>query len=576
MALGDTIASLSTGFGTITYNGVTFNALRQYSFRSEPVYDEAGWTVTHHAVTMRLHCWIMSADVATQQTAMGNLHTLLNQPGRRLQISGLGLDGDVDTLPNGAANPDILWGPKPRIVETKPAGGLLAWEFDWEVTYHINRDATASAYVNGHLMAFNWTADYAVDAEGLTTRTIDGYFTVPQRRGASGSRLVLDTSLEARWNGTNVALPVGFRRISVRRRLSADRIRLDFSIVDQELAGDPFPQGIVDADIEHEFANDPSGGFVRWLSVLSGSLTVAKGYPKALAAQKFFLLLADVAAKARTVAHASDIGGTVIPSRIKFSTQKFGRTSRFFVAFTMAACLEEILSKSGIYQAVPGTNYQQWATSLQNVGVMQNRGVAKLVHTNAQDKIIDLGAAQLTISIGQDAVAVVNRDGSYSNDSLCPQPTEKNSYLHFDNRIQAIETANVIVHRRAQPAAAMSLSPATNASLDAATTKPDGSAGEAAHTVQYSSSTDQLFLMYGSAARLKWLPQVPQLKDIGGVPVEKLAQTLDDGPAMGIFDCPLYTQRWAILYRVKGYAPTVRAPRNKMLCVKAGADDGIS
>lgn len=552
-----------TGFGTISYNGFTFQVIRNVTLSGQFVYDEAGVTVTHVKYVMGVRGFVHADDVATQQVRMNDLHKLLSAAGGQLVVEDIGFDSKIDTA-RGGVTPDLLWGAKPIDIQFRPLGGNVAWEFVWKVEFNVSRCESASAQA-GRFLAFNYEVAYSTDEQGFVQRSISGYVQIAQNRIPNSRAIAWD--IESAWDRIVVRVPAGFRRLSTTRTINSARNRIDFSVVDDELHDSPYPAGIIEADADYDFENQ-GRSFENWIATLSVTFEVAPGYPPSLAAGRFFLMMADKTAKLRAGAAAAK--GAVIPLKLRISAKPFGRRSRFQVAWQVVACLKEILKSSGLYDPVPGTSYQVWSASMVNVGIWDSRGRGGWRHTTNQDAIIDICNGGAIADIGNDQGSSLSPTADYQYSLLCPPG---NPYIHYENEIWADQSQNVVIHRLSQLWGGIVNSPTASNG----TGMPFGSSSSSGtdHVSQYEGTSNDFVVMTGRAIRLGKAPDVPRLVSIGGVDVEEVARQVVPKAIAQYFGCAAIGARWAILYRVKGQLSYVKPPINRDICFEDGEDDGI-
>ncbi len=528
-------------YGTISYGNYTFSPLRQLEVAAEMVYDEADRVVTHIKYVLQARRCVIYGGVGNPFGQFQNLCNInmaamqdeLSQPGLPLVIRDIGFDRAINTGTNSP--PDIIWGPKPRAINMRPVGGEFAWEFDWDCEFNVSRCASPGNLENA-LMAFNYDWTAVVNEQGLMTRTISGYLQVAAVRGqppgSPTSRAVL-FNVDAQWDQISFGVPFGFRRTQNVHTINKTKNRIDFAVTDTELTGSAFPAGIVDADVELSI-DSQAGGLFRYLATLSGSLTVAPGYPKSLAAAKFMLIAIDKEAQLKAAAVASPIVGKGDCIAIAFQMRHsiFTRTSHLSITWTLTSDLKTLLAQSGMWAPVPGTDYQSWKASMDAVSVMGNRGVSGLAWNNADDKLIDI-CMSLAAPLNEIATnADSNVDAEEQDDVDDPKPE---SYLLYRNVVRPASEQNVVLHRFAQA-------------------YQPGQSGYADHVLQYPTAPDNLILMEGAAARLNNRPDIPALTSVGGQPVELLwlLPAVDQVPSGLSFGNAIYQARWRALYRITG------------------------
>ncbi len=557
------IASV-TPAGTISYNGITFDTLTNCRLIATPQFDRADRTVTHIQYRLIVHGFIWGATVSNCETGMDAMQDALTQPGRTLTITDMGFDvGSITTNKTGT-RPDVLWGVKPRLLDMQPMG-LIAWEFTWECEFNISRCAAGDNIRAMPLLALNYEWSQSVDEQGLSTRTIAGYLQVPALRGDDASRVIL-FNVDSKWDSFTVNIPPGFRRINNTRRINDARNQIDFVLIDRQLTGTAFPPGIVDGQMKYSFENHVESGFVQWIANLSGHLTTAPGVAPDLAAEKFLLLLADKVQKLRQSAGQTGNKALVLPMKLRFTTTPIGdvRTSEFGCTMLVTAKFTELLKAAGLWQPAPGIDWQQWATSMQAVGVFNNRGVAALRFNTNDDRIIDPCDGTQTASIGNDAGFLSTPTGGYQQIFGPENVTKENSYLSYHNSIRSIGQNNLSFHHLAQPSTPPSPGTATTPPDNGIATLPTPT-GLTDHVTESNGAPSTYVIMEGRAVRIKFAPEPPTLVNIDGTPVEELSrdvQVLQKGNHFGV---PIFLATWSIMYRVKGPITSVKATPNPAL-----------
>lgn len=563
------IKDLTTGFGTLSYGSVTFSVMRNCTFRYEPRYLDSARRVIaldcYLSVVARVHGSDATSSTRTRtQSRMDSLVDQLSQSGKRLIIQDIGLGGAIDT---GSTTPDIDFGPRPRVISWRPIGGDLVGEVVWECHFTIPPKCASNSINAGEVMSFEYAIAYQTNNEGLLTRVITGHIGIVQFRNG----LKIAANPEAAYDKIIFNCPQYFQPVTFSRQINHARNRIDFVCVHEEQTNEAYPEGIIEADVDQDLENIPPG-FINWQGTLSGTMRVAPGVAKKVAADKFFIIMFDVAKHLNDAAGAK---GIVIPERIRFGTKKFGRTSRFFVQWRMVACLHEILAKAGIWSSVPGTDYTKWKASMQKIGLFSPRGIGGYRFNANDDVILDLCEQPAKVSIGNDTGYRTTPGGDAKLSLDCPEVTKEKSYLFFKNAIQGVQSQSVILHKIMQ-----AFKPGIATVGDGILAPFIGSGGSSSNAekqdiAQYSGTSEDYVLMTGRALRLKFTPEIPKLESVGGVKLEELGRQVVVEPEASYFDCPLIGARWAVLYRVKGGSlHGVKPPKIKELCMKDGEDDG--
>lgn len=523
-------------YGTISYGGVPFNVLKKADLSVKMQYDEAERVVTHLSYTLRISdCVIASGDTPTQDVTMWELQNRLSTPGLELIIDAIGFDTTINTTAIGA-KPDLLWGAKPRAMNFRPTGGEISWMFDWECEFNISRCANPSAIVSPSppLMAWNYEYTSVVNEEGLMERTISGYVQVPAVRGMSPNQNKVLFDVVAAWDSITVNVPNGFRRTNNAHSVNKAKNRVDFAITDTELTSDAYPAGIVEADINYELASQ-GGGLSSWMATLSGELTVAPGYPKSLAAIKYLGILQFLVTKIKAIAISSDQKQpAVVPMALRFSYKLFSRTSRFVAGYFFASDATTLLQKSGMWDAIPGTDYQQWAQSMNVAGVWGNHGTSGLKASPSDDSLVTACIAISNSTISE--LTAHPYDNSLSPD-LSSNLTEikTTGYATYLSRVVPLMRRDFVIHKYAQQ-------------------YNPGDKGYVDHVTQDRAAPDQYVRMVGHAVRLNAAPEMPQLLTVGGKTVELLHQGgwQDDTPVVESLGHRVYRAHWDNIYRIAG------------------------
>ena len=561
------IKDLTTGFGTLAYDTLTFSVLRKCKFRSEMIWDNSDRTIKWVKYWLQVTGVIANADIGGQQAAMAVIHAVLSRPGKTLQIVDIGFDLPINTaaVAAGGTRPDILYGAKPRVLACNTIGAELAYEVVWEVEFFMAPRCVVSPIQPGSFLAFNYDVDYTTDEEGLLTRVLSGEMEIYNAKNAAGNKAIYNP--EAAFDKVNFALPPFMRRITTKRHINAARNGVEFAIVDSELVDDPYPDGIIEADLDEDFENTPPG-FINWIGSISGSMRVAPGYHKSLAMTKFLIILLDRAAKLNDIAAKSN--GVVIPERIRVGGQMFGRTSRFACSFRMVACLHDIL-QTGLWTPVPGTSYTSWQASMKAKGIFDPRGYRGQKWNLSDDIIMDICSDTGQYSIGNDTYKQEDPQDKPQGTFNCDNITKERSYLLFLNRIRGVEEQNALLHRIMQPFLGVFAGDNGDGSN---IPFPSGQQQTRDHITQYETGPDNFIIMQGKALRLKFQPEIPKLTKIGGVDLEELARNVETTPATSYFHCTMFKSRWAILYRVRGNLNSIKPMNNKNICFNEGEDDG--
>jgi hypothetical protein len=184
---------------------------------------------------------------------------------------------------------------------------------------------------------------------------IRGHVLVAAIRPEEDLHLIETTADEVRENLT-FTIPTGFRRASSTWTESADKSRLDFEIIDRELDHQPYPPGIVAAEVDYHLRSSPEQGPTAHFR---GWMEAAADQPTNHAAYRLLLLLED-----RIERLAQGSGHLLVPRRLEWGQRLFTRRATLTAEFVQAGCLLSVLGQSGMWDAIPDSDYLLWRSSL--------------------------------------------------------------------------------------------------------------------------------------------------------------------------------------------------------------------
>jgi hypothetical protein len=161
------------GWGTISYNGYTFNGLRKFSLIGTDIYDDAGRSVVAVEYTLTVATFIYGADEPTQAGQMANIRQLLSTPGQALVITGTGV-GDIQINGNTPTHIDVGWGPQPQSLDMGSPMPCVC-ELIWVCKFTVKE---CSGAASNRVMAWNYEVTYNIDDGGITTRIVSGFLQV--------------------------------------------------------------------------------------------------------------------------------------------------------------------------------------------------------------------------------------------------------------------------------------------------------------------------------------------------------------------------------------------------------------
>lgn len=364
--------------GTVGYNGYVFDGASHVKIKCEPVYDDAGRTVIYHRYLIDVDTVI--ADAATTEIELLNIRGKLSKAGQILIVEAKGF-GSLSV--NGTTGiRDVAFGPKPKILSWEPIGSLRAAQVTWQCETCI--PYCVLPVVTTGLLAYVYEVSYSLDQRLMTTRTISGYLEIAITRTSPTSGAVPDSADNYR-HLVRPEVPERFQRTSQSFQLSADKRRLNFTVVDTEIPSrNPWPRGVTRVDAKHRVMwSRRGGGAARQRNVLSVDVDLAPDQP----ALNAWAIFEDIAKKRIDIAKGQYSKGVLIED-LSVEEDIFGRGASFGMAYTVMAPLKSLLTASGLWTAVMDTTWDQYKASVATVS--RERGYANLSHPETTDVIIDV------------------------------------------------------------------------------------------------------------------------------------------------------------------------------------------
>lgn len=397
------------------YNSVFFRVENVVEFNSTPVPDAANRAVIATRIDLTVKAYVCASNAnligglpstADDTEAWGaEVRKLLQQPGGTLTFQGLGI-GDIvindPSPPTGSKSvKDLRYGPWPKLLSLRPLGGQFAFAIVWRVEAIVN-DVCPNNPGKG-VMEFNYRLSWDVDKSGYQRRVYSGHLAIAGTR-----KSVNDTSLsdqaDAYREKVFPALLPGFRRIPGRFDISHDKLRLEFSCVDEQLPPNQLPEGVVEASASHRVELGLAHS-LRWINTISAEYELAYDRPRSEAWGHFVKLFESRMAETNKVLGPKKI----IPIHLSLSEPEiYGRKSAAFsLSYSFVVGLGELLravSATGLWQPTPENDWSKWSASMVKSKVMVARGNAGLGFDLQADAIVSIckggGSGKLTTANG--------------------------------------------------------------------------------------------------------------------------------------------------------------------------------
>jgi hypothetical protein len=568
--------------GTLKYNGFTFDGTSQVKVNIEYVEDEAERTVILQKHTLTVRAIVATVANSTADSQLANIRLRLSQQGQELIFinRGFGVDLIVNPVAPGGWDTyrnDVRWGPKPKILHWEAVGSNNAVEIEWQVETCISLcDGSTPP-----LLALNYLASYSIDARGLTTRTISGYYEVAQTR----SGRTIPISSDAYRSIIAVNLPilapipssnwtwegVGFQR-STNWTTSLNKSREDFVIVDKQIPSNhAFPDYAVNARGRHraQFKRPRKNSGGLWnRHTISMELELAEGINPAVS-----VLIFSNIVNTRLLAANKDKNGAALQRTMfeEFTIEEdvFGRVSAFHIEYRVLGgpdALRTFVDTSGMWKPL-GTLWSSWATSMASTfAPYGSTGIKTLA---ANDSITDLCGLGTTSPLANEAVNTVAQP-TFPNvaqlDAIYPRniaPRSDVSFKDYQNAIYPYSNSPTVRQSILQAPTADVTANATGGAPSAITQFAMAAVNTTADILQMGGARRMGALIVGYAERYAYPVQRPSFSKIGTMDgAKEVDATFSNrivGNALGI---PLYRGEWAIRYDLPNSPTTTMPPKN--------------
>ena len=521
--------------GTVRYNGYTFDGATHISIKCEPVFDDAQRTVVYHRYLIRVVAIVADAD--NTELSLADIRYRLTKAGQVLTVQNKGFYHLMvnQNTPNGFVN-DVAFGPKPKLVSWEPIGSTLACEVVWECETCIAYCSTPKYHAG--VMAMNYELTYALDYRGLTVRTIAGYFEIAMTRNGYA---IPDTADSYR-NVIGPAIPSRFQRTTQTYKLSLDKRRVDFTIVDTELpSNNPWPLGTVKIEAKHRVGwTRRNGQAHRLRNTITVDVEMGADQPMLNA----YAIFAAIVKKRLDVAKGV-YGPSVLLEDVSVEESLFDRTCSFSVQYTILKTLRKILTDTGLWQSLGLTTWGMWAYSLQNL--THTRGYARLQHLAGNDAIIDPCGAVFTIPWDASATPPTQQALETKNLLKNETPNADSSWLDYSSHVYVLRDRAVVRH------AILQQPDAEDGNFDPQTT--DGLRYPALSglpdIMQRCGKSRYTATLQGAARRVGHPIPRPSLTQIGTATATEIDGDFITRIEKNLFGVPVYVARWNIRYALE-------------------------
>lgn len=551
----------------VSYNGFTFPPAIKSRATLVPEPNKAKTNTKWYTIVIQIECIITPYDIENNQDTTIDRHMdaikhRLGQRGQALSFNVQGW-GDFKIQQNGSM--DVNNGPIPQVLEWEPWGMSRCARIEWLVTTTIPACGALlnTSFGNAGMTDFWYEMEWNVAEGGFWSRTINGGIEVPAIRKPTVQPFADSTidlaTIKSNYDKHLIEVNKIFPRMDAWARdekfkLSMDRRTLLFTFVDTENpSSTPIPRGMLRCDFEETLsANKP---FVVWQWGLSGDITVpsprkqggSMTQSRKLAFFAFGVILRDRlyrAKKATTVVIPKDTGTiskdekvlkqaeiTWIPKTINIGNQIFGAKISVDITYELHCTAKEIWQVTGFFEEPVGLTWAAWRNYLGRQGTLVT---TRNIIPNSE-VIVDL-CHPLVGPVTEERATYVTEKAD--TNLLVPQaPSEANSWTHyrckFKYETQYFTSAGVLLSEQAKEYGDDDADRANvlkaNEDVGLSITPGwDKGNPKSYKTVEPSTGAEPVTVvtMYGSATRIGYAINAPELMSVGGAPAKKYGRDI--------------------------------------------------
>lgn len=541
------MALLTETTGELSYNEVTF---RTYSSKvtAKPVYDAANRARVAVEYSVEVRGWVADAINGTDSD-LETMRRNLTEPAGQLRLVDKGFGELVaNDATNGTAW-DAQWGPHPELLTWTPVGHSAGAQVEWHCKVTIPECVTAR-YRFG-IMEYTYDMVVDVDEDGYLTVTRNITVAIPMTRQSVTARRLSDHVDRYK---SRVLPPTqdGFHR-TVKENISADKRRMTLVVTDRQVPM-PLPEKTTKCDLAYELSSRlREGAFVMWKGTLGGTITMAAGENKEQAYEIFNGIMINRMSRLqrnqgraglrpgasflevfRSLEDEQRNGGFLwaILDEFRVRDEVTGRSTDFHAAFTIFSSrgLVDIMPASGMWTALPGTDFQRWRTSL-NATAWRPGGSLGYQAQLSDDVIVDLCGrdrlrpaeieTQREPASPKDRPRSVDVRGARDTDRTVPPP--ENSWLSYECHLEYSETPTLARHkpmggRPREHKGGFDAADAVRRLAVGGASAVGSESNSAPDILQHAVSPSATVTLVGRAMRLGHKVPRPEIESVGGVP----------------------------------------------------------
>lgn len=609
------MSDLSLAPMIFAYNGWEASVHASVDVDARPIWttDGRGVRAVKYVFTVKDVIYDVDQDQGdSADAAVAELRERLMKPAGELVAHDLGFgEGlivntppDGPTVGPGGTRKDVLWGPKPVSLRLETHGGMaVSMTFVLEVAVGECPDVPRE---HG-LLEWSTSITWQVGKGGYQTRVVEGNCMIAQTRETVDSTTLTDNADRLR-EAVVAGIPQipGFRRSYGPWKLSPDKCRIDWSVIDAEWAdgNDSYPPpGVVEVSAD-QTANTGNGFGSRSSSTLRATYEVARSTPKSAAFAAFLnLFRLRSQASRETPAPGGAPNVPLVRSFAASENEIYGKgegskAASFAITWTFLADLSSLLLATGLFRRVSGGaggDWQRWAVSLADTA-FHHRGNAKLGFQN--EAVLDLchqGTYRLNTGGGGRPRGGIDRGGDNPAGSLRNEtPHPYVSWMDFVSsiRLEQIDETHVLKTLPLSPPRILKtrLTPPSNddrllrstsladvlagggkplpdvavkaSAIDPVAAYGKGGGDDDDVVIQVAARPTHVVILRGYAVRAGHPINPPQVVSVGGaaaIPQNREGYGFEQWIGDAWFGVPIYLCRWNFRYVLDG-PPTQGLP----------------
>lgn len=459
----------------ISYGNYNFDAsAHTTNFSFKQILGDDHRTIVHVEIAITIQMYVTSSVVLDDDVT---INSQMNSIRKTLQSNALPFvyNNGVGTFSiNTNETKDVDFGPKVQMLRWQPIGSPRAAKVTWSVLVKIPE--CANAVFTNDIKELTYKVSWQI-THGLTQRTCSGKLVIANNfilPVAGNNRKTNDCA--DFYRGTIAQLipvPYGMHRLAPQQYgLSASRSQEDFTVTDQSLSSQvniPPPNVLIAKFSNTIRSSTPYGA--TWNGVMDGEYIMPRNVKPSICFNLFWravLYRLRQTAQNLTIPAAAPGQNAATPSviltgfRISEPNAYGPPTGSFGISYFFTTTLSSILGASGMWQALPDSNYTKWSTSMSRYIFGTSTGSRGFDNDEWTRGEVTINLCQPTKPVSSSSVQGLQTIQVSGNDaennpfsenvlnSPFNQPKEKSSWVYFSNFVR-LQVTDSTVELKAMP-----------------------------------------------------------------------------------------------------------------------------